>query len=89
MAARIPKGYRYFRREFLNREGYYVGAHILATITTDYQEVAPNLLQWSQPDGSSTIVVGTARYTRAHSDDPWTLEPGNPAIAGPGIAPKT
>jgi copper transport protein len=56
------------------------------TITTDYQEVAPNLLQWSQPDGSATIVVGTARYTRAHSGDPWTLEPGNPAISEPAFS---
>lgn len=32
MARRLPKGYRYFRREFLNREGWYLGAHILATV---------------------------------------------------------
>jgi copper transport protein len=56
------------------------------TITTDYQEGAPNLLQWSQPDGSATIVVGTARYTRTHPHDPWTLEPGNPAIAEPAFS---
>lgn len=29
---RPPKGYRFFRREFLNREGFYLGAHILATV---------------------------------------------------------
>ncbi|HEX3803199.1 MAG TPA: hypothetical protein VHV75_10195 [Solirubrobacteraceae bacterium] len=29
---RTPKGYRYFRRAFLNREGWYLGAHILATV---------------------------------------------------------
>jgi len=32
---RIPKGYRYFRREFLNREGWYLGAHVLATVGED------------------------------------------------------
>lgn len=34
-ARRTPKGYRYFRREFLNREGWYLGAHILATVSED------------------------------------------------------
>jgi hypothetical protein len=29
---RPPKGYRFFRREFLNREGFYLGAHILAVV---------------------------------------------------------
>jgi hypothetical protein len=32
---RTPKGFRYFRREFLNREGYYLGAYILATLRED------------------------------------------------------
>lgn len=56
------------------------------TITTDYQEVAPNLLQWAQQDGSATIVMGTSRYTHAHPGDPWTLEPGNPTISEPAFS---
>lgn len=32
---RVPKGCRYFRREFLNREGWYLGAHILATVAKE------------------------------------------------------
>lgn len=32
---RLPKGCRYFRRAFLNREGWYLGAHVLATVGSE------------------------------------------------------
>jgi copper transport protein len=56
------------------------------TIVTDYQEVAPNLLEWTQPDGTATVVVGTNRYTRAQRGDTWTTETGNPTVAEPAFS---
>jgi hypothetical protein len=56
------------------------------TIVTDYQEVAPDLLAWTQPNGTATIVVGTNRYTRSHTGDAWAVETGNPTVAEPAFS---
>jgi copper transport protein len=56
------------------------------TIITDYREVAPNLLEWSQPDGAATVVIGSARYTRAHAGAAWIAEPGNPTVPEPAFS---
>jgi copper transport protein len=56
------------------------------TIVTDYHEVAPDLLEWTQPNGSATIVVGASRYTRARSGGTWALETGNPPVAEPAFS---
>jgi hypothetical protein len=36
-----PSGYRYYRRKFLNREGFHAGAYVLATVkaTTKYGQL--------------------------------------------------
>jgi copper transport protein len=56
------------------------------TILTNYQEVAPDLLEWTQPNGSGTIVVGAIRYTRQKTDGPWTVETGNPTVVEPAYS---
>ena len=56
------------------------------TIVTDYHEVAPDLLEWSQPGGGATIVTGSTRYTRTQADQPWSVETGNPTVAEPGFS---
>jgi copper transport protein len=56
------------------------------TIITDYREVAPDLLEWSQPGGSTTVVIGSLRYTRAHAGATWTVETGNPPVPEPAFS---
>jgi copper transport protein len=56
------------------------------TITTDYREVAPDLLEWAQPGGAATVVVGAIRYTRPGARDPWTVETGNPTVSEPAFS---
>ena len=56
------------------------------TIITDYVEVAPDALEWAQPDGSTTIVVGALRYARSQPGGPWTVETGNPTVSEPAFS---
>jgi copper transport protein len=56
------------------------------TIMTDYREVAPDALAWTQPDGSTTIVVGAIRYARSQPGGPWTVETGNPTVSEPAFS---
>jgi hypothetical protein len=56
------------------------------TIVTNYREVAPDLLEWTQPGGSATIVVGAIRYTRQTVSEPWTVQTGNATVAEPAFS---
>ncbi len=53
------------------------------TITTDYVEAAPDSLQWTQPGGAALVAIGSSRYTRTHSSDPWAVEAGDPVTREP------
>jgi copper transport protein len=56
------------------------------TIVTDYEEVAPDMLEWTQPGGSAAVVIGAIRYTRAQGRDLWTEETGNPTVSEPAFS---
>jgi copper transport protein len=56
------------------------------TFVTDYKEVAPNRLQWTQPGGASAIAVGSAFTARQGSDQPWVAQPGHDAVPEPSFS---
>lgn len=64
---RTPKGYRFFRREFLNREGWYLGAHILATVSEDDNYARVNIADCDRVirlefDGEDRQSLRSAQY---------------------------
>lgn len=54
-----------------------------AVVVTDYRAVAPDRLQYTQPTGFASVIIGTARYSRQRPGAAWTVETGGPALQEP------
>jgi len=58
----------------------------LPTDVTDYQEVAPDRLHWTEPGGIAAISVGTAFYVREGPNAAWTAQTGHDPVPEPSFA---
>ncbi len=56
------------------------------TFITDYKEVAPDRLEWTQPSGASAIAVGSAFTERQGSDRPWVAQSGHDSVPEPSFS---
>jgi hypothetical protein len=52
-------------------------------LTTTYEEVAPDRLEYLNSDGSASIIVGTRRWDRTARHGPWRQSRQNPPVREP------
>jgi len=58
----------------------------LPTDVTDYQEVAPDRLMWTEPGGAAAISVGSAFYARESTRAPFVAQTGHDPVSEPSFA---
>jgi hypothetical protein len=58
----------------------------LPTDVTNYEEVAPDRLQWTEPGGAAAISVGSAFYARERAGAPFIAQTGHDAVPEPSFA---
>jgi copper transport protein len=58
----------------------------LPTDVTDYEEVAPDRLMWTEPGGAAAISVGNAFYARERAGAPFIAQTGHDAVPEPSFA---
>lgn len=58
----------------------------LPTDVTDYEEVAPDRLMWTEPGGAAAISVGGAFYARETAGAPFVAQTGHDPVSEPSFA---
>jgi hypothetical protein len=58
----------------------------LPTDVTDYEEVAPDRLLWTEPGGASAISIGDAFYARQSAGAPFVAQTGHDPVSEPSFA---
>jgi copper transport protein len=58
----------------------------LPTDVTNYEEVAPDQLQWTEPGGAAAISVGSAFYARESANAPFAAQTGHDPVPEPSFA---
>jgi len=58
----------------------------LPTDVTDYTEVAPDRLMWTEPGGAAAISIGSAFYAREGVHAPWVAQSGHDPVPEPSFA---
>lgn len=58
----------------------------LPTDVTDYEEVAPDKLMWTEPGGEAAITIGNAFYTRETAAAAWVAQGGHDPVSEPNFS---
>jgi copper transport protein len=58
----------------------------LPTDVTDYEEVAPDRLKWTEPGGAAAVSIGNAFYARESAGAPFVAQTGHDPVSEPSFA---